>query len=250
MSNVIAVDLGASSGRVMVGTLKNSKVSLKEYHRFPNVQVICNGQSCWDLYAILEEIERGISKVAASGIEIDSLGIDTWGVDFVLLDRFGKHLGEFVSYRDERTEGMIDKLTSDSSITHKDIYTTTGIQFLTFNTIYQLKAIIDAKPAWLERVDKLLFIPDYLNYKLSGLKHCEYTNASTSQLLNCETKEWDEELITACGAKKSWFLEPTLPNKVVGRFTRHCCDIPVISILATTQHLLYRLPQLITKLHI
>ncbi|MCG9778090.1 rhamnulokinase [Photobacterium damselae] len=230
MGNVIAIDLGASSGRVMVGTLENSKVSLKEYHRFLNKQVIRDGQSCWDLYAILEEIERGISKVVASGIEVDSLGIDTWGVDFVLLDKFGKHLGNFVSYRDTRTGGALEKLVSDTSLTKEVIYTKTGIQFLSFNSIYQLKAICDAKPEWIERVDKLLFIPDYLNYKLCGTKHCEYTNASTSQLLNCQTKEWDEELIRACGAKEDWFLEPTFPNNIVGRFTRNYCDIPVVSI--------------------
>ncbi|WP_413282479.1 rhamnulokinase [Vibrio sp. MA40-2] len=227
---VIAIDLGASSGRVMVGYLDNEKIEIEEFHRFLNQQVMNDGQSCWDLYFILEEIKIGINKVLSSGLDIISLGIDTWGVDFVLLDKFGHHLGNFVSYRDERTEGSLDKLLQDSQLTREQIYHQTGIQFLPFNTLYQLKAIADEEPEWFSDIDTLLFIPDYLNYKLSGVKHCEYTNASTSQLLECKEKTWNKQLINACGAKMEWFLPPMMPNRIIGQYQIGDVQIPVCSV--------------------
>ncbi len=230
MKAVIAIDLGASSGRVMVGYLENGKIRLEEFHRFQNQQVVHGDESCWDLYSILEEIKVGINKVVATGIEVCSLGIDTWGVDFVLLDKFGKHLGEFVSYRDARTEGIQNKLLVDSQLSLQNIYHTTGIQFLSFNTINQLKAIHDQQPEWFNDIDTLLFIPDYLNYKLSGVKHCEYTNASTSQLLDCKEKVWSKELINACGAKMNWFLPPKMPNRIIGHYHLGDIQIPVCSV--------------------
>lgn len=230
MKAVIAIDLGASSGRVMVGYLNNKKIELEEFHRFQNQQVMHGNESCWDLYSILEEIKVGINKVVATGVEITSLGIDTWGVDFVLLDKFGKHLGEFVSYRDARTQGVQEKLQEDNHLLRQDIYHTTGIQFLPFNTINQLKAINDQQPHWYSDIDTLLFIPDYLNYKLSGVKHCEYTNASTSQLLDCKEKVWNKALINACGAKMNWFLPPKLPNRIIGQYHLNDIQIPVCSV--------------------
>ncbi|AEX21081.1 rhamnulokinase [Vibrio sp. EJY3] len=230
MKAVIAIDLGASSGRVMVGYLNNGKIELEEFHRFQNQQVMHGNESCWDLYSILEEIKVGINKVLATGVEITSLGIDTWGVDFVLLDKFGRHLGEFVSYRDARTEGTLEKLLEDSQLTREQIYQQTGIQFLPFNTLYQLKAIADQQPEWFSEIDTLLFIPDYLNYKLSGVKHCEYTNASTSQLLECKDKIWNKPLLDACGAKMEWFLPPKMPNRIIGQYHVGDVQIPVCSV--------------------
>jgi len=230
MKAVIAIDLGASSGRVMVGYLENSKIHLQEFHRFQNQQVLNGNESCWDLKGILQDIKVGIGKVIASGIEVCSLGIDTWGVDFVLLDKAGNHLGEFVSYRDARTEGVQDKLLADNQLSLQDIYQQTGIQFLPFNTINQLKAIYDQQPQWYKDIDTLLFIPDYLNYKLSGVKHCEYTNASTSQLLDCKEKVWSKPLIKACGAKLDWFLPPQMPNQIIGQYQVEDIEIPVCSV--------------------
>ncbi|KGY13994.1 rhamnulokinase [Vibrio tubiashii] len=230
MKAVIAVDLGASSGRVMVGYLKQGKVSLEEFHRFKNEQVINAGHSCWDLDGIYAEIVEGINKVRAAGVNIDSLGIDTWGVDFVLLNKSAEPLGPFVSYRDTRTEGMQEKLLSDSNLTKSDIYQSTGIQFLPFNTLYQLKALSEQRPEWYSDIDTLLFVPDYLNYKLSGVKHCEYTNASTSQMLKCEQKVWDEKLVEACGASMDWLLPPKMPNQIVGEYHIQDTVIPVCSV--------------------
>ncbi|WP_432453956.1 MULTISPECIES: rhamnulokinase [unclassified Agarivorans] len=230
MKSVIAVDLGASSGRVMVGYLSEGKLTLEELHRFKNHQVKVNQQLCWDLYSILEEIKIGINKVLDKNIHVASLAIDTWGVDFVLLDQFGRHLGEFVSYRDQRTQGIQEKLIRESGISRQDIYGITGIQFLPFNSINQLKAITDSQPEWLEQVDSLLFIPDYLNYKLCGVKHCEYTNASTSQLLACDDQSWSPALVEACGAKLDWFLPPSLPNRMIGQYHLGNISIPVCSV--------------------
>ncbi len=230
MKAVIAVDLGASSGRVMVGYLKEGKVSLEEFHRFKNEQVINAGHSCWDLDGIYAEIVEGINKVRAAGIKIDSLGIDSWGVDFVLLSKSGEPLGPYVSYRDTRTEGMLEKLLSDSNLTKGDIYQSTGIQFLPFNTLYQLKALSEQRPEWYSDIETLLFVPDYLNYKLSGVKHCEYTNASTSQMLKCEQKVWDEKLVEACGASMDWLLKPEMPNQIVGEYRVEDTVIPVCSV--------------------
>jgi rhamnulokinase len=230
MKSVIAIDLGASSGRVMVGSLNDDRIELKEWHRFQNRQILSNELSCWDLYSILEEIKVGINKVLSSGIAVDSLGIDTWGVDFVLLDKYGRHLGEFVSYRDTRTYGVEAKLTRDSGLSKEDIYGITGIQFLPFNTINQLKAIADQNPRWFNDIETLLFIPDYLNYKLCGVKHCEYTNASTSQLLACREKTWSKALIEACGAKMNWFLPPKMPNRMIGQYRLGELRIPVCSV--------------------
>lgn len=230
MKGVIAIDLGASSGRVMIGYLNEQKIHLEEFHRFINQQVMHGSESYWDLYSILEEIKVGINKVLASDFEVCSLGIDSWGVDFVLLDKFGKHLGEFVSYRDARTQGTQQKIEQDNALSKQDIYGMSGIQFLTFNTINQLKAISDATPDWFNSIDTLLFIPDYLNYKLCGVKHCEYTNASTSQLLDCQDKTWNKKLIDACGAKLNWFLPPKMPNRIIGQYHVGDIQIPVCSV--------------------
>lgn len=241
MNSVIAIDLGASSGRVMVGHLDSGitrqdcaspsqRILLEEYHRFSNQQVMVEGQSCWDLYRILEEIDVGINKVLSAGICVESLAIDSWGVDFVLLDSFGNHLGEFVSYRDSRTEGMLSELLDDTALSREEIYDITGIQFLSFNTLYQLKALAQKRPAWFDSIHTLLFIPDYLNYKLCGVMHCEYTNASTSQLLECQSKTWSLPLIQACGAKPNWFLPLGMPNQIIGQYQRHGVTIPVCSV--------------------
>jgi len=230
MEGVIAIDLGASSGRVMVGYLNDKTIQLEEFHRFSNQQIMRGTESCWDLDRILEEIHIGINKVLEGDFDIVSLGIDSWGVDFVLLDESGQHLGEFVSYRDARTQGTQQKIEQDNVLSKQDIYKITGIQFLTFNTINQLKALSDTTINWFDDIETLLFIPDYLNYKLTGVKHCEYTNASTSQLLDCHGKTWNKNLIEACGAKYYWFLPPQMPNRIIGQYQIGAIHLPVCSV--------------------
>ncbi|MGF1735915.1 rhamnulokinase [Photobacterium satsumensis] len=227
--HVIAVDIGASSGRVIVGTYDNGKLSLREWHRFANQLVNAGEQDCWDVDYLLGEIKTGISKVLEAGLKPVSIGIDTWGVDFVLLDKNGHRLGNAVSYRDKRTEGVMAELMTSPEFCQR-IYATTGIQFLPFNTMYQLKSVIDSQPDWLSKVESLLFIPDYLNFKLTGVRHCEYTNASTSQLLDCRSKQWSRELLESLNIPSQWMLEPQAPNQIIGYYPTAVGDIPVASI--------------------
>ena len=229
MKKLLAVDIGASSGRVMLGVYNNGQISLDDIHRFNNGLHMIQGQACWDIEFLLEQVVIGIEKALDVGHVIDSIGIDTWGVDFVLIDKAGNRLGEAVSYRDARTNDVYDLLIKKLS---KDlIFAKTGIQFLPFNTIFQLAALNKQQPEWMQEVDKLLFIPDYLNFKLTGVKHCEYTNATTSQLIDCQTKQWAPELLQSVGASNNWFIEPALPNRLIGSYlSKNNHQVPVASI--------------------
>ncbi|WP_027695755.1 rhamnulokinase [Vibrio litoralis] len=226
---VIAVDLGASSGRVILGCTDQHQIELSEIHRFENKLVQRNGHDCWDLNFLLDNIKQGIDKVLKQGIKPDSIGIDTWGVDFVLLDKDGQELGDFVAYRDARTQGVMESFLSNT-VSKQDVYVETGIQFLPFNTLYQLIALKQQNPNWLTQVNRLLFIPDYLNYRLTGVQNCEYTNASTSQLLHCHNKSWSEHLLECIDIPRSWLLEPKLPNHVIGHYSVSNQNIPVVSV--------------------
>ncbi|WP_158589086.1 rhamnulokinase [Alginatibacterium sediminis] len=229
MNKMLAIDIGASSGRVILGSYDGLTLQIQELHRFDNGPVFRNGQACWNLDYLLLEIKQGIEIAGVSGHVIDSLAIDTWGVDFVLLDGQGEQLGDAVSYRDNRTLGMQEKL--NGLITKNTIYTKTGIQFLDFNTLYQLAALTEDRPNWFDSVARLLFIPDYLGYKLSGIQHCEYTNASTSQLLNCASGAWDKELLELINVPEQWFLPAQSPNRLIGHYnSKSAGQIKVASI--------------------
>ncbi len=229
MKKLLAADIGASSGRVILGVYKDGQISLDEIHRFNNGLHMIQGQVCWDIDFLLEQVVIGIEKALDAEHDIDSIGIDTWGVDFILMDKDGNRLGEAVSYRDARTNDVYELLIK--KLSKEFIYAKTGIQFLPFNTIFQLAALNKQQPEWMQDVDKLLFIPDYLNFKLTGVKHCEYTNATTSQLFNCQTKQWDLELLQSVGASKNWFIEPALPNKLIGSYlSKNNHQVPVASI--------------------
>lgn len=216
---VAAVDIGASSGRVMLAgyDAANRQLQLDEIHRFENRLHRIDGHDCWDLEHIYREICAGLARIEADGIALDSIGIDTWGVDFVLLDRAGQALGLPVAYRDARTDGLMAKV--EAKVSREEIYARTGIQFMQFNTLYQLQALRDANPDWFGQVDKLLLIPDYLHYRLCGALSCEYTNATTTQLLNVETGLWDEKLLQSIDIPASWFLPPVQPGTVLGYWT-------------------------------
>jgi len=228
MKKAVAIDIGASSGRVILGTYANQRIGLEELHRFENGPVLREGKACWNLDYLLMEIKRGIELVIRQGHKIDSIGIDTWGVDFVLLDSQGQRLGEAVSYRDKRTEGYMEKIAA--RLSPELIYRHSGIQFLTFNTLYQLAALRDENPDWLSRVERMLFIPDYLSYCLTGVQNCEYTNATTSQMLNCHTGEWDRVLFDAIDIPHTWCLPPSMPNRITGQYKTAGQTIPVASI--------------------
>ena len=213
----LAVDIGASSGRHMLASVSNGKIQLEEIYRFKNLLTEKNGHLCWDLDRLFNEIKTGIKKCSEIGKIPVSMGIDTWGVDFVLLDKDDKIIGDTVAYRDSRTEGMDKKV--EEVISEKELYERTGIQKQPFNTIYQLMAIKEQTPENMEKAESMLFLPSYFKFLLTDIKKNEYTEASTSGLLDVEKKDWDRELIKKLGFKESLFDDIYMPKTVVGNFT-------------------------------
>ena len=182
MKYVLAVDIGASSGRHILGYIKDDKLNLQEVHRFENHAVKKGNHLIWQVDYLLGEIKKGINKCHELGIYPESIGIDTWGVDYVLLDDNDDLIGDAISYRDSRTENIMDEVFENVS---KDrIYQSTGIQFMQLNTIFQLSAHKKEDGSVLDKEKTLLTIPDYLGYLLSNTKYNEYTIASTTRLLD------------------------------------------------------------------
>lgn len=228
---IAAIDLGASSGRVMLATFNqdDKSLSLSEIHRFKNCLQLVDGHHCWDLDYLEQQIICGLTKLEMQNIKLDSAGIDTWGVDYVLLDKDGKRVGPSYSYRDHRTDGIMETVFVD--LGKETIYQRTGIQFLPFNTLYQLKAMMNEKPEWLDRVTDFVMIPDYLIYRLTGKLNREYTNATTSQLVNVNTDNWDTSLLDYLNLPHSWFGTVRHPGHKVGKWqslSGHA--IPIISV--------------------
>ncbi|ORM73573.1 rhamnulokinase [Pantoea wallisii] len=231
MRSIVAIDLGASSGRVMLAQWASAsqQLSLREVHRFANQRVRRAGYDCWDLDVLEQEIRAGLQQLDDEGIVPDSIGIDTWGVDLVLLDAQGERVGEAVSYRDPRTDGQMAQAMAD--LGQQAIYQRTGIQFLPFNTLYQLRALHLQQPDWQAQVRYALMIPDYLHYRLTGQMNWEYTNATTTQLLNIQRGEWDSELLAWAGVDAAWFGTPRPPGNTVGYWTSASQRrIPVIAV--------------------
>ena len=213
----LAVDIGASSGRHMLASMKDGKMQLEEVYRFPNGMDNKNGTLCWDVDRLITEIKNGLKKCKEIGKIPVSMGIDTWGVDYVLLDKNDNILGDTVGYRDSRTEGMDEKVYE--VIPQDDLYARTGIQKQIFNTIYQLMAVKESHPEYLEQAETILMIPDYFNFLLTGVKKNEYTEATTGQLISPKTNDWDYELIDMLGYNSGMFLPVSMPGTVVGGFT-------------------------------
>ena len=214
MEYYLAIDIGASSGRHILGSLEDGKLKLEEIYRFENGISKVNDEFCWDIDKLFESIKIGIKKCVELGKIPKSVGIDTWAVDFVLLDENDELLGNAVSYRDDRTEGIMEEVFE---IIPKDMmYLYTGIQFQRFNTIYQLMSIKKNKPEILEKAKTFLMIPDYLNFLLTGKKVNEYTNASTTQLVNSFDRTWDPKILDDLGIKQDIFQEIKLPKTRLG----------------------------------
>ena len=213
----LAVDIGASSGRHMLASMKDGKMQLEEVYRFPNGMDNKNGTLCWDVERLITEIKNGLKKCKEIGKIPVSMGIDTWGVDYVLLDKDDNVLGDTVGYRDSRTEGMDEKVYE--VIPQDDLYARTGIQKQIFNTVYQLMAVKESHPEYLEQAETILMIPDYFNFLLTGVKMNEYTEATTGQLISPKTNDWDYELIDMLGYNSKMFRPVSMPGTVVGDFT-------------------------------
>ncbi|WP_318385498.1 rhamnulokinase [Enterobacter sp.] len=222
----VAVDLGASSGRVMLARFDagTGTLTLREIHRFANCLQKVDGTDCWDIDTLEAEIRAGLAKVGGEGIAIDSIGIDTWGVDYVLIDNAGARVGLPVSYRDSRTDGVMAQAQQQPG--KAEIYRRSGIQFLPFNTLYQFRAQTEQQPDLTARVAHALLIPDYFSYRLTGNLNWEYTNATTTQLVNIQTHNWDETLLDWAGVPASWFGTPTQPGNVIG----HWQEVPVVAV--------------------
>lgn len=218
----LAVDIGASSGRLILGTVENGKIITEEIHRFKNGIEKQGEHFCWDIGHLFDEIIVGMKKCGDVGKIPDTVGIDTWAVDFVLVDQNGDVVGQTVAYRDDRTKGMDEHLAN--YISEQELYARTGIQKQLFNTIYQLLYLKENHPEQLEAADSMLLIPDYLNFRLCGEKFAEYTNATTTQLVSPVTRNWDFDLINRLGFPERLFKDIRVPGTVIGELSAEIAE--------------------------
>lgn len=212
-----AVDLGATSGRTIVGTLDDGKVVLEELTRFDNNLIEANGHFYWDIYALYFEIIKGLKAAKQRDLCITSIGIDTWGVDFVCVAEDGS-VSQPIAYRDPHTFDAMDDYL-ENVMSKEKVYDVTGIQFMNFNSIFQLYAMKRAGNSALKNAQKILFIPDALSYMLTGNMVCEYTIASTAQLLDPRTGQLDPRLLASVGLTQSKFGRMVNPGDLVGALT-------------------------------
>lgn len=210
----LAVDIGASSGRHILGRVDGGRIELEEIYRFPNGMKTVNGCLCWDVEELWSHVKAGMKRCRELGKIPVSMGIDTWAVDYVLLDREDRVVGNTVGYRDARTRGMDEEVYG--IISQEKLYERTGIQKQIFNTIYQLMAVKKQNPEYFEQAVSMLMIPDYLHFRLTGVKCQEYTNATTTQLVDPVAGTWDYELIRSLGYPVEWFVPLSVPGTVVG----------------------------------
>lgn len=233
---VLAFDFGASSGRAIIGCFDGDKITLEEVHRFSNDPVSVGGTVYWDVLRLFYEIKQGIVKAKIAG-GFDSIGIDTWGVDFGLIDSEGKLMENPVHYRDTRTAGLVEE--SFKTMPKEKLYGITGIQFMELNTLFQLISLKKYRPWMLDRADKMLFMPDLFAYMLTGKMCAEYSIASTSQLIDLETKSWSKEILDAFGIKKSLFAPLVKPGTVLGELSKEICEecgVDPVSVISVCGH--------------
>ena len=232
--NFFAVDLGATSGRTILATFDGSRVEMKEVTRFANPMIPLGGHLYWDIAGLYNEVLRGLREIADKGISIDSIGIDTWGCDFAFFGSDGQLLGMPHCYRDQHTVGAQEKFFE--KMPASEVYKRTGIQFMDFNSLFQLDTLKRNGAQALEHADKVLFIPDALIYMLTGKAICEYTVASTSQMLNPMTGDLDEDILKALGLPREKFGVLTQPGTIVGTLSAQVQEatglgaIPVVAV--------------------
>ena len=211
---VLAIDLGAESGRVMGVHFDGQQLALEELHRFPNTTVTLNDTLYWDFLRLWADIQAGIEKGKA--LQPASIGVDTWGVDFGLLDNQGSLIGNPVHYRDKRTNHMMER--AFAKVPRAEIFSQTGIQFMPINSLYQMLSLVESKSPQLQIAETFLTAPDLLNYWLTGAKVCEFSNATTTQLFNPTTGNWATELIVKLGIPSNIFPEIIPPGTKLGRY--------------------------------
>ncbi len=234
----IAVDLGAESGRIMLGTVGGEKLRLQEVRRFANGPVEEDGTLRWDFGKLFSEITRGIGEaIKQSDGEISGIGVDSWGVDYGLLDDMGQLIENPYHYRDSRTDGIMEK--AFELMDKRDIYEKTGLQFMQFNTIYQLLSMRLANSQVFAKAKKLVFMADLVSYHLCGRAYAEYTLASTSQLLDMSKGQWSEEIFAGLGLPMEIMPEIVKPGTVAGRLKEQVCEelgTGPINIIAVASH--------------
>lgn len=233
----LAFDLGATSGRSILGTLDNGRLQMKELTRFPNQILQLGDHFHWNIYSLFEHLKAGLVAAKAEGVEITSIGIDTWGVDFALLAEDGSILGAPFAYRDPHTNGAPEKFFE--IIPRDKVYELTGIQVMNFNSLYQLFALSQAENSLLKASAEILFMPDALAYMLTGNKVVEYTIASTSQILNPRTKQFDAQLLESAGVKPSILGNIVMPGHVIGTLRDDLADeseLGKVNVIAVAGH--------------
>lgn len=235
MKKVLAFDLGASSGRAMLGVLDEGKITIEEIHRFSNDPVTINGTMYWDVLRLLFEIKHSIAKT--KGHKINSIGIATWGVDFGLLDKNGDLLANPVHYRDARTQGMLEK--AFEKIPRDELFSVTGNQFMELNTIYQLLSLQQKGSHILENAHTMLLMPDLFNYFLTGKMKTEQSIASTTQLYDSQEKRWSAKIIDALGLPARLFTDIVPSGTVIGQTSEEVnsqLGIELIDVIAVAGH--------------
>ena len=235
MKVYLAADFGGGSGRLIAGWFEGERLCIEEVHRFGNRQVRLGDRLYWDFPALFEDLKDGLKRAAAKGYDVESIGIDTWGVDFGLIDRDGCLLGNPVCYRDSRTKGVLDEVfkTLDAS----EHYATTGIQVMEINTLAQLVSMKGS--AQLEAAHRLLFMPDLFSYFLTGGANNEYCIASTSELLDAHSRNWSWETIRALGLPEHIFGEIVMPGTVRGYLREdiaHETGLGRVKVVAVASH--------------
>ncbi|MFC4599258.1 rhamnulokinase [Cohnella hongkongensis] len=239
---VLAFDMGASSGRALVGRLAESEggrrvLEVAEVHRFPNHAIQVGKHLHWDTLRLLHEMKKSIRFAFQQGYEPATFGIDTWGVDFGLLDANGELLGNPYHYRDPHTDGLIEEVSA--RIGQRELFEQSGLQFMPFNTLYQLYAMVKAASPKLEVAKTLLLTPDLLAYLLTGVKSCEFTMATTTQLFHPVNRSWNAELMKRLGIPPHLFLEPVQPGTIIGPLTpevREELGVPALQAVAVGTH--------------
>ena len=214
----LAFDLGATSGRTILASLEDGKINMKELTRFPSRIIHLHGKYYWSIYALYGALKEGLCAAARENVKIESVGIDTWGVDFAYLGEDGTVMGLPRTYRDPYTNGIPEEVFN--IIPKKQVYELTGIQIMNFNSLYQLFAAKKENSSAYNAASEVLFMPDALAYLLSGEKVCEYTIASTSQILNPRTKRMELGLLEKLGIKRDLFQDIVMPGTLIGKLTK------------------------------
>ncbi len=235
--NFLAFDLGATSGRSVIGTLQDGKIEIRELTRFPNGITTVNGKCYWNLLGLFDSIKQGLAACAREGVKPHSIGIDTWGVDVVPFGEDGSILGMPRAYRDPYTDGAPERYFE--IVPREVVYDKTGIQIMNFNTLYQIYAAVQEGYTPIVKAEKLLFMPDALSYMLTGKAICEYTIASTSQILNPRNGKFDESLLQAAGVSADILPEPQLPGQLIAPLCEALADetrIGRVDVVAVAGH--------------